>query len=319
MLPSTLIAYVLQRCAKREGKKEGKREVIDFSCLVSPHVVSATIGHVVVDQLQGVKSLKTITLLVDLGVVGGAGLTHLVDSMTEEVLVGPGVIIAESLHEVGVVLKIELDIKNIRAGTALLDTVVLEVSAKLGIVVVEGVLEIRILVVIEVDIEDKILRSAGRHGRDSDGAEAHGGDHALSAAHVTIVPGELNRGERGEERIDSLVDLGVVGGAGLTHLLHTVTEEVLVGPGVIVAESLHEVGVVVEVEGKIKDVRASTALLDTVVLPVGEKLGIVVVESILEIRILVVVEVDIEDNFFHVDGRFGRNTRDHFFLIYILT
>jgi len=284
---------------------------IDFSCLVSPHVVSATIGHVVVDQLQGVESLKAIALLVNLRVVGGAGLTHLVDSMTEEVLVGSGVVIAECLHEVGVVLKIELDIKNIRAGTALLDAVVLEVSAKLGIVVVECILEVGILVVIEVDIEDKILRSAGRHGRDSDGAEAHGGDHALGAAHVTIVPGELNRGERGEEGIHSLVDLGVVGGAGLTHLLHTMTEVVLVGSGVIIAECLHEVGVVVEVEGQIEDVRAGTALLDTVVLPVGEKLGIVVVECILEVRILVVVEVDIEDNIFHVDCRFRRNTRDH--------
>jgi len=280
--------------------------------LVSPHVVSAAEGHEVVEQLHAIHALEAITSLIDLRVVGGAGLTHLLDSVTEEVLIGPRIVIAKGLHEVRVVLNVELEVKDVRAGTALLDTVVLPVSAELGIVVVESILKVRILVVIEVRIEDEIL-DITRHGGDSHGSEAHGGDHALRTAHVAEVPDELAGGEVGEEGIDSLIDLRVVGGAGLTHLLDSVTEVVLISLGVVSAKGLHEVRVVLNVELEVEDVRAGTALLDTVVLPVSAELGIVVVESILKVRILVVIEVRVEDDLLHIHGRIGRNTIQHHF------
>jgi len=288
-----------------------------YLSLVGPHAVETTIAHEVVDELQRAQTLKTETLLINSGVVGRARVTELVDSVLKEVVVGLGVVLAESLLEVRILVEVEGKVKNLRAGTALLDTIGLPVVQKLGVVVVEGVLQIRILVVIEICIEHHVLRSHGGHGSNRKSAEAHGGDHALRTAKVTIVPEQLTRAQSVQEGIHNLINLGVVGRARLTELVDAVLEEVLVGLGVILAESLLEIGIVAKVEGKVKHLRAGTALLDTIGLPVVQKLGIVVVESILQIRILVVIEVNIEHNILHVHGRVSRHTVQHHFLWYL--
>jgi hypothetical protein len=267
--------------------------------------VVTAIGQEVVHELQGAETHETIASLVDLGVVDWAGVTELVDTVLEEVVVDLLVVLAESTLEIRVVLKVVLEIEDIRAGTALTDTVLVPVVMELAIVVVEGVLEVRILVVIEISIEDKILRIAG-HG-DRDGAEAHGGHHALLAAHVHVVPHELSGSKIGQEGIDGLVHVGVIGGAGLTQLVDTILEDMVVSLGVVRAESLLEVRVLAQVETKVKDVRACTALLDTILVPVLKKLGIVVVEGILEVRILVVIEISIEDHILGVASGHGSN------------
>jgi len=282
---------------------------LTFTFLIGPHVVSATVGKEVLKELKTVQANKTIALLVDPRIPGGAGLAHLVDSVLEEVIISLSIIRAESLLEIRILSKVEGEVKDIRACTALLDTILVPVLKKPGIVVVEGILEVRILVVIEISIEDKILRIAG-HG-DRDGAEAHGGHHALLAAHVHVVPHELSGSKIGQEGIDGLVHVGVIGGAGLTQLVDTILEDMVVSLGVVRAESLLEVRVLAQVETKVKDIRACTALLDTILVPVLKKLGIVVVEGILEVRILVVIEISIEDKILQSDGSSRRNTSKH--------
>jgi len=283
-------------------------------CLVGPHAVMTAIAQEVVHQLHRAQTLQAVALLVDLGVVGRARLTHLVDAELEEVVVNLGVVIAKGLLEVRVLAKVEGQVEDVRAGTALLDTEGLPVVQELGVVVVEGVLQIRILVVIEVNIEHQVLRSDGGHGCNSKSAEAHGGDHALRTAKVAEVPQELTRSQGGQERIHGLIDLGVVGRARLTELVDAELEEVVVNLGVVIAKGLLEVRIVGQVEGQVKHVRAGTALLDTEGLPVVQELGVVVVEGVLQIRILVVIEVDIEHNILHVHGRISGNTAQYHFV-----
>jgi hypothetical protein len=273
--------------------------------------VVTAIGQEVVHELQGAETHETIASLVDLGVVDRAGVTELVDTVLEEVVVDLLVVSAESTLEIRVVLKVVLEIEDIRAGTALADTVLVPVVMELAIVVVEGVLEVRILVVIEISIEDHILGVASGHGSNADGGEAHGGHQTLTLAHVLEVPEELTRSEVGEPGVDSLVDLRVVDRAGLTHLVDAVLEEVVVDLLEVPAESLLEIGVAIKVEGKIEDSRAGTALADTVLVPVVVELVVVVVEGVLEVRILVVIEISIEDNLLHVHGTIRRNTSKH--------
>jgi len=276
--------------------------------------VSATISHEVVDQLNWVQSLETITGLVHVRVIRGAGPTELIDSMVEEVLISLGVIAAKGLLQIRILGKIVLQVKHIRAGTALADAVVVPVLTQLLLVVVEGVLQVRILVVIEISIEHKVLRSDRAHGRNAKSSKAHVSKKTLLAAHVAIVPHELSGSEAGQEGIDTLVHIGVEGSAGLTHLTNTMTEVVVIGLLVVRAKCLLEVRVLVQVEGKVKDLGAGTALADAVVVPVLKKLLLVVVEGILEVRILVVVEVSIEDDVLQLDSRIRGNTSDHFMI-----
>jgi len=273
--------------------------------------VEAAIAHVVLEELHGAETSQAITSLVDLRIVGGAGLTHLLQTVFEEVLVGLLVIRTESLLEVRVLAEVELEIKNLRAGTALTNTVLMPVLVETSIVVVESILEIRILVVIEVGVEDQLL-SVG-NGAVLDSSEAHAGHQTLRITLVLEVPEELTRSEGREPWVAGLVDLRVIDRAGLTHLLQTVFEEVLVDLLVIRTESLLEVRVLFEVELEIKNARAGTALTNTVLMPVLVETSIVVVESILEIRILVVIEISIEHDLLHVHGTIGGNTSQHHF------
>jgi hypothetical protein len=276
--------------------------------LVGPHVVETAIGEEVVKELLTIKGSKTITSLVNLGVVEGAGLTELVDAVLEEVLVSLLVVVAESLLEVGVLGKVVLEVKNKRASTALLDTILMPVVVELASITVEGVLEIRILVVVELGIEDKVLKTAS-HGSDRDGSKAHSGDQTLRITLVLEVPEELPGRKRGEPWVACLVDLRVIDRTGGTELVDAVLEEVLVSLLVVVAESLLEVGIGAKVVLEVKDARASTALLDTILMPVVVKLASIAVEGILEIRVLGVVESSVKNDILHVaHGTLRRNT-----------
>jgi len=271
-----------------------------------------TIAKVVLKKLLTVHAHKTITRLVDLRIISGAGLTELLDTILEEVVVGLSVITTEGSLEVRIFAEVELKVEDFRAGTALLDTILVPVVEELGVVVVESILEIRILVVIEVGIEDHVLRIASERG-EGDTAEAHGGHETCTVTLVEEVPDHLTRSEGVEPWVEALVSIGVVKRAGLTELIDTVLEEVVVGLSVITTESSLEIRVLAEVELKVKDGRACTALLDTELVPVLVEFGIVVVESILEVRILVVIEISIEDNLFHVHGSIRGNTSQHHF------
>jgi len=274
--------------------------------------VHTTIAKVVLKELLRAETHEAIASLVDLRIIGGAGLAHLLDTILEEVVVGLGVVLAESPLEVGVLGEVELKVEDLRAGTALLDTVLVPVVVEFSIVVVEGVLEVRILVVIEVGVEDKFVDIAN-NATVVDGREAHSGHQTLRIALVLEVPEELAGREAGEPWVHVLVDLRVIDGAGLTELVDTVLEEVVVGLGVVLAESLLEIGVLAEVELEVKDGRACAALLDTVLVPVVVEFSIVVVESILKIRILVVIEIRIEHDLLHVHGTIRGNTSQHHF------
>jgi len=276
--------------------------------------VSATIGKVVLHKLHAVHAHKTITSLIDLRIISGAGLTELLDTILEEVLVSSLVVVGtEGSLEVRIFAEVELKVEDFRAGTALLDTILMPVLVEFGIVVVESILEIRILVVIEVGIEDHLLGVAS-DGGEGDTAEAHGGHETVAVTLVHEVPQHLTRRETVEPWVNSLVDLRIIERAGLTELIDTILEEVLVSSLVVVCtEGSLEIRVFAEVELKIKDSRAGTAFLDTILMPVLVELGIVVVESILEVRILVVIEVSIEDNLLHVHGGIGGNTSQHHF------
>jgi hypothetical protein len=268
--------------------------------LVSPHVVRTTIGEEVVKELMTITSSETITSLVDLGVPGRAGLTELLDTILEEVLVGTLVVVStESLLEIRPLSKVELEVKDFRAGTALLDTILMPVMVELAIVVMESVLEVRILVVIEISIEDNFLQVSGKR-RVGNSGEAHVCHQALRITLVLEVPEGLTRSEVVEPWVASSVNLRVVLRAGLTELVDTILEEVMVNLGVVSTEGLLKIRVLAEVVLKVEDRGACTTLLDTILMPMVMELAIVMVESILEIRILVVIEVCIEDNIFHV-------------------
>jgi len=276
--------------------------------------VSATIGKVVLHKLETVHAHKTITSLIDLRIISGAGLTELLDTILEEVLVGSLVVVGtEGSLEIRIFAEVELKVEDFRAGTALLDTILMPVLVELGIVVVESILKIRILVVIEVGIEDQVLRVASDGGV-GDSAEAHGSHETTAVTLVDEVPDHLTRREGVEPWVNSLVDLRVIERAGLTELVDTELEEVLVGSLVVVGtEGSLEIRVLAEVELEIKNGRAGTALLDTILMPVLVELGIIVVESSLKIRILVVIEIGIEDDLLHVHGGIGGNTSQHHF------
>jgi len=272
-----------------------------------------TIAKVVLKKLLTVHAHKTITRLVDLRIISGAGLTELLDTILEEVVVGLSVITTEGSLEVRIFAEVELKVEDFRAGTALLDTILMPVLVEFGIVVVESILEIRILVVIEVGIEDHLLGVAS-DGGEGDSAEAHGGHETVAVTLVDEVPDHLTRRKAVEPWVDSLVDLRVIERAGLTELIDTELEEVLVGSLVVGGtEGSLEIGVLAEVELKIKNGRACTALLDTELVPVLVESGIVVVESILKIRILVVIEIGIKDDLLHVHGGIRGNTSQHHF------
>jgi len=276
--------------------------------------VSATIGKVVLHELLTVQAHKTITSLIDLRIISGAGLTELLDTELEEVLVGSLVVVGtEGSLEIRIFAEVELKVEDFRAGTALLDTILMPVLVELGIVVVESILKIRILVVIEVGIEDQVLRVASDGGV-GDSAEAHGSHETTAVTLVDEVPDHLTRREGVEPWVNSLVDLRVIERAGLTELVDTELEVVLVGSLVVVGtEGSLEIRVLAEVELEIKNGRAGTALLDTILMPVLVELGIIVVESSLKIRILVVIEIGIEDDLLHVHGGIGGNTSQHHF------
>jgi len=273
--------------------------------------VLTTIAHVVLKELLAVEGLETIASLIDLRIIGCAGLTELLDTILEEVLVELLVVSSESLLEVRISVEVELEIKNLRAGTALTDTILMPVLVETSIVMIEGLLEVRILVVIEVRIEDKILHvgtsSVG------DGGEAHSGHQALRITLVLEVPEHLVRSKVGEPWVEALVGLRIIKSAGLTELLDTILEEVLVDLLVVSAESLLEVRISVEVELEIKNSRASTALTDTILMPVLVETSIVMIEGLLEVRISVVIEIRIEHNLLHVHGGIRGNTSQHHF------
>jgi len=263
--------------------------------------------QVVLNDLQGFHTLEAIAFLISPGVESRAGLAQLLDTMTEVVIVNLLVVKSESTLEVRMILEVELQVENLRAGAALLDTVVVPVGLQLVIVVVESALKIRILVVVEIGIEDHVLRSAN-HGRKGNGPVVHGGRHSLTAAMHHVVPDKLSRSVRGKEGIGTLVGLRIESGAGLAQLLDTMTEVVIVDLLVVKSESPLEVRMILEVELQVENLRAGTALLDTVIVPVGLQLVIVVVESALKIRILVVVEIRVKDKFLHVQGGLGRRS-----------
>jgi len=270
--------------------------------------VETAIGEEVVKELLTIKASKTITSLVNLGIVEGAGLTELVDAVLEEVLVSLLVVVAESLLEVGILGKVVLEVKDKRAGTALLDTILMPVVVELASITVEGVLEIGILVVVELGIEDKVLNTAA-HGSNRDGSEAHSGNQTLRITLVLEVPEELLGRKRGEPWVACLVDLRVIERAGGTELVDAVLEEVLVCLLVVVTESLLEVRVGGKVVLEVKDARAGTTLLDTILMPVVVELASITVEGVLEIGVLGVVESSVENDILHVaHGTLRRNT-----------
>jgi len=258
-----------------------------------------TIVHVVLEELLTVHAHQAITSLIDLRVVSGAGLTHFLDTILKEVVVDTGVILTESLLKIRMLVKVELKIKNLRAGTAFLDTILMPVVVELTIIVMESILKIRILVVIEVSIENEVLHGTS-HGRVADTSKAHTSHQALRITLVLEVPEQLTSRKVSEPWVESLVHLGVVHGAGLTELVDTILKEVVVDTGVVLAESLLKIGVLLKVVLKVEDAGASTTFLDNILMPMVVELAIVMVESILKIRILVVIEICIEDNFFHV-------------------
>jgi len=275
-----------------------------------------TIAKVVVHKLLGVKISKTITFLVDFRIIRRAGLTHLLHTELEQVVVGLGAISAECLLKIRILVEVELDIKDIRASTTLLDTESLPVVQELAIIMVESLLKIRISVVIPISIKDHILRSDAGHGRNRKSVESHGGKKTLAFTLEAEVPGHLLGVEVSEPRISSLVNLRIESGAGLTELIHTILKEVVVSLGAISAESLLKIRILVEVELDIKDGRASTTLLDTESLPVIQELSLIMVESLLKIRVSVVIPLNIEDKIFNIDStRTGDFRQIHYDLI----
>jgi len=274
--------------------------------------MEATIAQVVLNELLWVHAHQAITSLVDLRIVGRAGLTHLVHTILEEVMIDLSEIPSEGSLKIGIVVKVELKIKNIRAGTTLLDTILMPVMVELGLIVMESSLKIRILVVIEISIEDHLLGITGRSSI-ANLSEAHIGHQALREALVLEVPEELTRSKGIEPWVASLVNLRIVLRAGLTELIDTILEEVMEDLAVVPSKSLLKIRVLVEIELKVKDARASTTLLDTIFIPVMVELGIIMVESSLKIRILVVIEISIEHDLLHVHSTIRGNTSQHHF------